>query len=80
LKSIKIELYDIYEENLRLREIIQEQEKDRRFMKECEEELVRLKTLLKDVTEKKDSMPSEREEIKDRIIMKLEDELINTKI
>ena len=25
-------------------------------------------------------MPSEREEIKDRIIMKLEDELINTKI
>lgn len=49
-------------------------------MKDCEEELVRLRALLKEVTEKRDSMPSEREEIKDRIIMKLEDELISTKI
>lgn len=49
-------------------------------MKDCEEELVRLKALLKEVTEKRESMPSEREEIKDRIIMKLEDELIATKI
>jgi hypothetical protein len=54
-----------------LREVIQEQEKDRQFMRECEGELTRLKSLLKDVTEKKESMPSEREEIKDRIIMKL---------
>lgn len=60
--------------------MIQQQEKDRLFMRECEEELVRLKGLLKEVTEKRDSMPSEREEIKDRIIMKLEDELISTKI
>lgn len=32
------------------------------------------------MTEKRNNMPSEREEIKDRIIMKLEDELICTKI
>lgn len=80
LNSIKVELYSIYEENIRLREVIQQQEKDRLFMKDCEEELVRLKALLKEVTEKRESMPSEREEIKDRIIMKLEDELIATKI
>ena len=73
-------MYNIYEENIRLREVIQQQEKDRLFMRDCEEELVRLKALLKEVTEKRDSMPSEREEIKDRIIMKLEDELISTKI
>lgn len=36
--------------------------------------------MMKDINEKKSSMPSEREEIKDRIIMKLEDELISTKI
>ena len=71
LNSIKVELYNIYEENIRLREVIQQQEKDRLFMRDCEEELVRLKGLLREVTEKRDSMPSEREEIKDRIIMKL---------
>jgi septal ring factor EnvC (AmiA/AmiB activator) len=47
---------------------------------ECETELARLKNLLREMAEKRDSMPSEREEIKDRIIMKLEDELICTKI
>jgi hypothetical protein len=35
---------------------------------------------LREVQDKNGSMPSEREEIKDRIIMKLEDELITTKI
>lgn len=49
-------------------------------MNECETELARLKNLLREMAEKRDSMPSEREEIKDRIIMKLEDELICTKI
>ena len=39
-----------------------------------------LKGMMKNANERKHSIPTEREEIKDRIIMKLEDELINTKI
>ena len=78
--SIKVELYNVYQENIQLREMLKGQNKDQEFINECENELVRLKMLLKEVNEKKVSMPSEREEIKDRIIMKLEDELINTKI
>ena len=78
--SIKVELYNVYQENIQLREMLKGQHKDQEFINECENELVRLKMLLKEVNEKKVSMPSEREEIKDRIIMKLEDELINTKI
>ncbi len=60
--------------------MIAKYEKEGQFYSECEAELARLKKMLKDVNEKKSSMPSEREEIKDRIIMKLEDELISTKI
>jgi hypothetical protein len=75
-----MELYSVYEENIRMRDMLKEQERDRHLVKECEAELTRLKALLREVTEKRDSMPSEREEIKDRIIMKLEDELICTRI
>lgn len=35
--------------------------------------MARLKRMMKEVNEKKSSVPTEREEIKDRIIMKLED-------
>jgi hypothetical protein len=57
-----------------------EGQRDRQLVRDCEAELARLKGMLREVTEKRDTMPSEREEIKDRIIMKLEDELICAKI
>jgi hypothetical protein len=47
-------------------------------MAHCQEEIDRLKSLVKELSEQKILLelrqaPSEREEIKDRIIMKLED-------
>jgi cell shape-determining protein MreC len=60
LYQLKQELYSVYQENIRLREIIAQQEKDREFMSECEAELVRLRALLKEVTEKKNQAPTER--------------------
>lgn len=68
-----MELYQLYEDNIGLRDALKQGEKDRELLKECEAEVGRLKSLLKEISIKKDSMPSEREEIKDRIIMKLED-------
>jgi archaellum component FlaC len=53
--------------------MIKQLETDREFYSDCESELGRLKAMMKEMGEKKNSMPSEREEIKDRIIMKLED-------
>ena len=73
-------MYQVYQENIRLRDVIKKYESDRQFYGECEAELERLKRMMREVDEKKSSMPTEREEIKDRIIMKLEDELITTKI
>lgn len=58
LASIKVELYGVYEENLKMRDMLKEQEKERQWMRECEAELSRLKGLLREVTEKRENMPS----------------------
>ncbi len=56
-----MELYQLYEENIGLRDALKQGEKDRELLKECEAEVGRLKSLLKEISIKKDSMPSERE-------------------
>ena len=55
-------------------------EQERDFFGECKDEIERLKGLMRTADDRKSSIPTEREEVKDRIIMKLEDDLITTKI
>jgi plasmid stabilization system protein ParE len=69
----------LYRENMELKEIA-ENCQSASFVNECEDEVRRLRTLVEELMDVKSIGPSEREEIKDRIILRLEDELIAVKI
>ena len=64
-------MYHVYQENLKLKDVVGRYEREKEFYGSCEAELARLKILMRSMDEKKVQMPTEREEVKDRIIMKL---------
>ena len=71
----------MYNENIQLKQKVNKTGENI-FIRDCEEEINRLRSLVETLMENQGitNGPSEREEIKDRIIMKLEDELIAAKI
>ena len=69
----------LYTENATLKERLGQLENEGEFRTECETEINRLRTVLNEM-KSREGMPNEREEIKDRIIMKLEDEIISVRL
>ena len=77
--TLREEVRILYSENAALKERLSHYEREGEFRAECEAEIARLRNVLGEMRNK-ENRPSEREEIKDRIIMKLEDELITARL